>query len=277
MRLKKSAALLLSLWMIFSMSITVFAQETTITTTVPASHTITVSADGAEVFCNGRPGSQFTVDRLSEPVLLIRAASGKEITRILLNGEDITTEVKGGYYTLAPVYEDQTLTVVTKDAPASQGKTYTLQGTVKRSGQPVKNITLQLRGPLKTDVTDKNGKFSFARIACGRYSLTALEDGEIVGYVEFVLTEGSKASISLSDNGIYAITVKRGDKGIDLTLNLKDDGTAVIENAAGVPGSGNQGGIPGTGDNVLFWQALMLIALAGLAALIYGKKRKSKK
>ena len=97
--MRKTTALLLSLLVLCSMSITVFAEDTTITTTVPDSHTLTVTADGANVFCNGQSGNQFTVERLSEPTLLIRAVSGKEIIQVCLNGEDITGQIKGASYT----------------------------------------------------------------------------------------------------------------------------------------------------------------------------------
>ena len=74
------------------------------------------------------------MNRLSEPELLIRAVSGKEITQILLNGEDIADQVKGGIYTLIPVYENMTLTVVTRDAPEVQSKTYTVQSVGGHGG-----------------------------------------------------------------------------------------------------------------------------------------------
>ena len=231
--MKKIITLFLSLLLLCSMSMTAFANEATISTIVPDSHTITVTADDADVFCNGQSGNLFTVERLSEPTLLIRAASGKEITKIQLNGENITAKVEGGYYTLEPIYEDKTLTVETKDASAAQGETYTLQGTVKRNGQPVKDITMELRSTLKTDVTDKDGKFSFSDVECGKHSLTAIENGKIVGYVEFVLTEGSEVSMSLSD-GVYTLTVNKNDIGINLTLNLSGDDTMNIESVTGI-------------------------------------------
>lgn len=242
--MKKIITLFLSLLLLCSMSMTAFANEATIETIVPDSHTITVTADGADVFCNGESGNLFTVERLSEPTLLIRAASGKEITKIQLNGENITAKVEGGYYTLEPIYEDKTLTVETKDAPTAQGETYTLQGTVIRNGQPVKDITMELRSTLKTDVTDKDGKFSFSNVECGKHSLTAIENGKIVGYVEFVLTEGSEVNMSLSD-GVYTLTVNKNDIGINLTLNLSDDDTMNIASVTGIktdekPGGGNQ-------------------------------------
>lgn len=260
-------------------------------TNPPASYTITVTADGADVFCNGQSGKQFTIDRLSEPTLLIRSVSGKEITQVLLNGEDVTNQVKGGYYTLEPIYENKVLTVVTKDATPAQGKTYTVQGTIKRDGQPVKDITIELRSILKTDVTDKDGEFSFSNVECGKHSLTAIENGKIIGYTELVLAEGNETNHSLSD-GIYTVTANQNEIGINLTLNLTDDDTMSIASvtdvqASGNPGGGNQGDTnqgdtnsPQTGDNtnLLLWLVLMLIAFAGfVAAFAYSRKRKTGK
>lgn len=285
--MKKMMILLLSFLLLCSISITAFAEEATITANVPDSHTVTVTAEGAEVFCNGQEDSRFIVDRLSEPTVLIRAESGKEITQVLLNSEDITSQIKGGYYTFAPVYENQVLTVTTKDTPAPQGKTYIVKGTVKRSGDPVEGITLELRSTLKTDVTDKDGTFTFEDVACGKHSLTAMENGKIVGYTEFVLNEGCTVDFHLADNGVYAVTADQNEVGIDLTLNLKDDSTMSIVNVTGVqasenPGGGNQGDTSGpqTGDstNLLIWLVLILIAFAGfMATFAYSRKKKTGK
>lgn len=237
------------------MHVTAFAGDITITASVPGSHTITVDADGAEVFCDGAAGSSFTVERLSEPKLLIRAESGREITEILLNGENITKQIRGGYYTLEPVYEDQTITVMTDEAPAAQGKTYTVQGTVMRNGQPVSGITMELRSTLKTYVTDANGKFSFADVECGKHSLTALENGEIVGYVEFILLEGNQVDLSLTE-GVYTVNTNQNAIGMDLVLTLESNNTMRMTEAKEVssepktePASGGNGSNPGSGGS----------------------------
>ena len=274
--MRKLTALLLSLLMLSSMSFSVFADDATITTTVPDSHTIAVTADGADVFCNGQSGSRFRADRLSEPTLLIRAVSGKEITKISLNDEDITDQVKGGYYTLEPIYEDKTLTVVTKDEPEAQGRTYFVQGTVMRNGQPVEGVTVELRSTLKTSVTDRNGKFSFRNVECGKHSMTAIENGRIIGYTEFVLTEGYAAALSLSE-GIYTVTTNQNEIGINLTMNMTENAIAVIEAVSAVSAASTPGGpnSPQTGDNsnVWLWGVLMLISFTGFfAALGYRRK-----
>lgn len=313
--MKRITILLLSLLLLFSMSITAFAGETTISTAVPDSHTIVVNADGAEVLLDGVPGTLFTVERLSCPTLLIRSESGKDITRILLNGEDITNQVKGGYYTMEPIYEDKTLTVMTKAAGTVQGKTYTVQGTVSRNGQPVQNITLELRSTLKTDVTDKDGKFSFDNVECGSHSLTAVENGKTVGYVEFVLTESDNVNLSVS-NDTYTVAADRDEIGINLMLNLGDGGTMSIENVTAVQddqnsnnenqestessvtptsaansvypaysaGSTSTSGTsytsgPPTGDhtNVMSWIVLMFLSVVGMMAVMGYHKRNCKK
>lgn len=87
-----------------------------ISTSVPYFHSITADADGASVTCGGIAGNSFTVDRLSEPVVIICAESGRTIKRVLLNGTDITAQINDGCYVFEPVYEDKTLTVITESA-----------------------------------------------------------------------------------------------------------------------------------------------------------------
>lgn len=237
--MKKIAAVLMCLCLIVVFSVTAYASQsnTNISTVVPDTHIITVVSDGAGVFFDGVSGSSFTVDRLSEPTFIIRADSGKTVSQILLNGEDVTSSAKGGYYTLTPVYEDKTLTVVTEELPKSdtpQSKVYTVKGTVIRDGQSVEGVTVELRSPLKTGVTDKDGSFLFDGVECGSYSLTAIENGLIVGYAEFELTEGVKTSLLLTDSGLYNITVNKDEIGIHLDLYLNEDSTMQIKGVSGI-------------------------------------------
>ncbi|MGN1250384.1 MAG: hypothetical protein ACI4XW_09945 [Candidatus Spyradocola sp.] len=287
--MKRTLALVLTL-LLCCMGLTVYADSATISTTVPGTHTITVIEDGADVFCDGSSADPFTVERLSQPKLLIRAQAGREIEKVTLNGVDITDQIKGGYYTLEPIYEDKELVVTTKEAPIDQGKTYTVQGKVLRNGEPVKDVTLELRSPLKTAVTTANGRFTFVGVACGKRSLTAIENGEIVGYVEFVLTEGTDAVLTCAD-GVYTVTVKRTDAGIELTLSLDDNGGMTITGVEGVRGnwfypnygteqkpdsdSTTTDKSPQTGDsaNLLLWLAGIFAAAGMLAAVAHSRSK----
>ena len=120
--MKKLTVLLCALALLCSFCLPVFADNddktVKITTTVPSTHTITVKqADGAAVTCNGKSGTTFTVERLSQPQLLVRPDSGRVVTRVLVNGADVTASVQDGSYTLPAVYEDLTITVKTDAAP----------------------------------------------------------------------------------------------------------------------------------------------------------------
>lgn len=110
--MKKLTALLLCILLMFVCSVTAFAQTVGIDTVVPDTHTVTVNVTGdATVELDGEAGTTFTVDRLSEPVLRFIPADGKQIVKITLNGEDITDQLDGDTYKLAPVYEDMMLDV----------------------------------------------------------------------------------------------------------------------------------------------------------------------
>lgn len=236
--MKKLAGLLCALALLCSFCLPAFADNNDnmvkITTTVPSTHTLTVTkADGAAVICNGQPGTTFTVERLSQPRLLVRPDSGRVLSRVTLNGADITALVQGGYYTLPAVYEDLTLQVETTAATPISGKKYIVQGTVTRSGAAAPGITLELRSSLKTCVTGSDGTFRFDEVETGRHSLTALENGKVVGYMVFYLTEGTTTQLSVS-NGAQVVYVDKTGIGVELALQLQDDETLTPQQAATV-------------------------------------------
>lgn len=112
--MKKIAALLLCLSMLTCTVITVCAEgpdqtpgEATIGTEVPEKHDLKITVTGdVDVKVNGEDGKEFTVDRLSEPVLEIKAKDGEQITKVVLNGEDVTDQLKDGKLKLPGIYED---------------------------------------------------------------------------------------------------------------------------------------------------------------------------
>ena len=120
------------------------------------------------MFYEGVSGKEFTVGRLSQPRLLIRAESGKVIKSVMLNDVDVTAELHGGYLDLTPVYEDEVITVTTEDEPLAPKETYTVKGKVTLNGQPLSEVDLELRSTLKTTKTDKNGNFAFSDIEPGK-------------------------------------------------------------------------------------------------------------
>lgn len=296
--MKKLAGLLCALALLCGFCLPVFADDTqsaTISATVPAAHTLTVQGEGVQVFCNGQGGTSFAVERLSQPQLLLRAESGKTITQVLLNGQDITAAVQGGRYTPEPVYQELSLVVITRDAAATAGDTYTLTGRVTRNGTPVQGITLELRSTLKTTVTDADGRFTFADVPCGKHSLTALENGNLAGYLEFILFEDANTYFSLN-NGVYNVAVNKSEAGVDLALHLTDTNAMQLTAVSGIPvppAAPNttaaapaptaapqpvlQRLIPQTGDNTPLALLILLCAASAVAFILLCVNKRKKK
>lgn len=277
--MKKITALLLCFVLLCTGIQTVFAEEagadqtnTVISTRVPDTHKITVIADHAEVFYEGVSGEEFTVGRLSEPRLLIRAETGKVIKSVVLNGEDVTEQLRDGYLTLAPVYEDKVITVTTADKPEAPRETYIVKGKVTLNGEPLADVDLELRSVLKTATTDEKGGFIFYQVEQGQHSLTALKDGKVIGYLSFTLQKDKKTEIILLEDGSYTVTVDQYGVGVDLHLMLSEDGVLVPAEAETIYKSD----IPQTGDNsrLHLWVLLLLIGTACIVVLETYRRKK---
>ena len=279
--MKKITALLLCFLLLCMCSVTAFAAEpedeittTVISVTVPDSHKITVSAENAKVFYEGVSGDSFTVERLSTPRLLIRAESGKVIKTVMLNGEDVTAELHGGYLDLAPVYEDKVLTVTTEDEPAAPKDTYTVKGKVTLNGQPLSEVDLELRSTLKTTRTDKNGNFVFTDVELGEHSLTALSGDKVIGYLSFTLQKDNKTDVVLLEDGTYTVSVAENGAGVELHLTLNEEKGTLTPTDAKTVEQGSPDS-PQTGDNTnLFWWWLLVVLSATCIVVLETYRRK---
>ena len=58
----------------------------------------------------------YAVERFSSPQFQIQPKKGWKITAVLVNGEDVTDQLKDGMLTLPEVYEDQLLVVETEES-----------------------------------------------------------------------------------------------------------------------------------------------------------------
>ena len=277
--MKKLTALLLCFLLLCTCSVTAFAAEpeteetnTVISVTVPDSHKITVTAENAKVFYEGVSGDSFTVERLSTPRLLIRAESGKVIKTVMLNDVDVTAELHGGYLDLDAVYEDKVITVTTEDEPAAPKDTYTVKGKVTLNGQPLAEAQLELRSTLKTTKTDKEGNFVFTNVEPGEHSLTALDDGKVIGYLSFELEKDNKADVALLEDGTYTVSIDQNGAGVELHLVLNEEkGTLAPTEAVTV----QKPSTPQTGDNTnLSWWWLLLILSATCIVVLETYRRK---
>ena len=96
--------------------------QSTISTTVPDSHNIRVEKSHAIVAFEDEEtrdeegiSDNFVVDRFAEPKIQITPEEGWKVSRILLNGEDVTEQFQDGYLTLEEVCEDTTLVIETAE------------------------------------------------------------------------------------------------------------------------------------------------------------------
>ena len=279
--MKRLTALLLCFLTLCTCSVTAFAAEpeaeetnTVISVTVPDSHKIAVTAENAKVFYEGVSGEEFTVERLSTPRLLIRAESGKVIKSVMLNDVDVTAELHGGYLDLDTVYEDKEITVTTEDEPIAPKDTYTVKGKVTLNGKPISEVDLELRSTLKTAKTDKNGKFVFADVEPGKHSLTALDDGKVIGYLSFELEKDNKADVSLLEDGTYTVSIDQNGAGVELHLVLNEEaGTLAPTEAVTV----QKPSTPQTGDNtnLSWWWLLMILSATCIVVLETYRRKKN--
>ena len=119
-------AMLAAIIAMFFMTMPVLAADTG-STTVPDSHNIRIEKSHADVMIEGEENQaegnidNFVVDRFAKPKIRITPEKGWKITRIL-NGEDVTEQLKNGYLTLEAVCEDMTLVIETAE-DTSGGKT----------------------------------------------------------------------------------------------------------------------------------------------------------
>ena len=109
--------------------------QSVISTTVPDEHKVEIVGDHAYVVFgeeteeeeegNEREAGEekiYPVKRFSEPQFQICAEDGWKVTKVLLNGNDVTDQVKEGVITLPSVYEDQILTLETEEIKSADEK-----------------------------------------------------------------------------------------------------------------------------------------------------------
>lgn len=95
-----------------------------ISTTVPATQklvVVDVNNSGVRARIGGNEGTEFALERQSQPNLVFVLPQGYELARVRLNGVDITDKIVNGEYTLPAVYEDMVLEVETKELPVVPG------------------------------------------------------------------------------------------------------------------------------------------------------------
>ena len=120
--MKKLTVILLAVLLLCVPCMTAFAAPTeqkgaTISTTVPATCDITFISDGGRIeeSSNDLDGTE-EFDRRSVHTFHIIPDEGKEIDKVLFGGEDVTSQVKDGYFTTPPLIADMIFEVIYRNA-----------------------------------------------------------------------------------------------------------------------------------------------------------------
>lgn len=279
--MKKITVWLLCFCMVCVCSVAAFAQivsqdetegSAVISVTVPDSHTLTVVAEHAQVMYKGQWDKSFSVERLSEPTLLIRPEDGYKVSKVTLNGEDVTAQVIGGYYTMGPVYEEKTLVVEAKAVFPNSDSTHDISGTVTdENGNPVSDATVDIGG--QTTTTDEDGNFNIPDVPDGYHPITITdEDGNVIGYTEIEITEG-EPGVTKNPDGSYTLTAPQ-DAGLDLELTVTADGRISVDSLKDItPEPFGPGPHTGEDSQISLWISLMLLSAGTILVLLLANRR----
>lgn len=95
--------------------VTVWAQETTLTTVVPTSHTLHIELTGeGTIFVDGVAYTQSAdvqIQRQSRPEISLQTTDGYKIKTVLWGSEDVTAAFQNGKWSAPEITEDAALTV----------------------------------------------------------------------------------------------------------------------------------------------------------------------
>ena len=153
-QMKKAAIILMGICLCLSIPVAAEAaqtgtssvtQQSTINTTVPDTHMVTIRSEHAQVSYQHEESDDeetqetvtYAVERFSSPQFQIQPKKGWKITAVLVNGEDVTDQLKDGMLTLPEVYEDQLLVVETEDDKKDDKKDDSTGGGEQEDKKPV--------------------------------------------------------------------------------------------------------------------------------------------
>lgn len=117
MRRRSTAYCLLFLVLLVGLlSVSVWAQETTLTANVPSVHTLHIELSGnGKIVVDGVPyekTADIQIKRHGVPTISFTPDSGWELESVSLNGQDITSEFQEGTFAFPEMCDNSELTVV---------------------------------------------------------------------------------------------------------------------------------------------------------------------
>ena len=230
--MKKALSIIMAFAMVFSMAITSFASDTTISTVVPNEHTITVVYnEGGYVLVNGKlcpDGTQFKINRFGEIDLGAVLKNGYHLDTIEINGTDVTEQYIDGNLEVKNINTDLLVEFVfekcSNDANDKCGKV-DIEGTVYFGDKELKDATLSFDFGSVTAKTNADGRYSVEDIADGKHLVQISKDGEVLANTAFVIVRADVDEVSLStaSDGTQVVIVPLDADKIYLDFYILDN------------------------------------------------------
>lgn len=256
--MKKACSVLLSVLLIFTMQLCVFAEageigKTQLKTVVPNTHEITVTYnDGGYVLKDGNliaSGAKFAVDRFDSLSLGAVAKLDSHLERVTVNGKDYTDKLQYGMLRFDSVTTDMNIVFTFKkcfgptEPTTNPGGDHEdpcvrmgMKGNVYRGKNlfPGAKLDIDL-GEIKAEA-GKDGAYSVDVIKDGFHVVTITdENGEVAGKTTFsvsVSDTATETTVIKLDDGSQIAVVPKGTNTLWLDFVVNDDGTITI-----VPGT----------------------------------------
>lgn len=256
--MKKACSVLLSVLLIFTMQLCVFAEageigKTQLKTVVPSTHEITVTYnDGGYVLKDGNliaSGAKFAVDRFDSLSLGAVAKLDSHLERVTVNGKDYTDKLQYGMLRFDSVTTDMNIVFTFKkcfgptEPTTNPGGDHEdpcvrmgMNGNVYRGKNlfPGAKLDIDL-GEIKAEA-GKDGAYSVDVIKDGFHVVTITdENGEVAGKTTFSVSVSDTATeitVIKLDDGSQIAVVPKGTNTLWLDFVVNDDGTINI-----VPGT----------------------------------------
>lgn len=256
--MKKACSVLLSVLLIFTMQLCVFAEageigKTQLKTVVPSTHEITVTYnDGGYVLKDGNliaSGAKFAVDRFDSLSLGAVAKLDSHLERVTVNGKDYTGKLQYGMLRFDSVTTDMNIVFTFKkcfgptEPTTNPGGDHEdpcvrmgMKGNVYRGKNlfPGAKLDIDL-GEIKAEA-GKDGAYSVDVIKDGFHVVTITdENGEVAGKTTFsvsVSDTATETTVIKLDDGSQIAVVPKGTNTLWLDFVVNDDGTINI-----VPGT----------------------------------------
>lgn len=256
--MKKACSVLLSVLLIFTMQLCVFAEageigKTQLKTVVPNTHEITVTYnDGGYVLKDGNliaSGAKFAVDRFDSLSLGAVAKLDSHLERVTVNGKDYTGKLQYGMLRFDSVTTDMNIVFTFKkcfgptEPTTNPGGDHEdpcvrmgMKGNVYRGKNlfPGAKLDIDL-GEIKAEA-GKDGAYSVDVIKDGFHVVTITdENGEVAGKTTFsvsVSDTATETTVIKLDDGSQIAVVPKGTNTLWLDFVVNDDGTINI-----VPGT----------------------------------------